>query len=520
MGNQAGDVKVVGADEAAVAHVDQLPFDRGQAAAADHREQAFVRRAVAGIEHPACLVQGHKQQLVLVRYDDVAGQQVADAAAVNRTCAHGGHSGGGEAFRQEGHDVFVGRRGRVFSRAAGNVGQAARAGHQPHTHFDQADVAFHRRYALGGIHRYFTAATQRQAANGRHHRHRRVSQLEHHGLQFGFHAVQRVYSARHEGRQHGLQISPGREHLVVRPDDHAFVAGLSQIHPARQAFGHVGADGVHFGFDAGDQHVALNAVQGPQTNRVVFMQRGACGGERRSLRAQHVFGEVLAGIHRQAAARNECLRRGTPGALRRVHTASLSHRPVEYPVRQRRSRNRGTRFNVFLDPVRDLQPACFLPQLKRPLAGAEAPAHGKVDVARGFGNGGQVNGRVMKLVPQNRPQETSLSAFRVAQQGQAFTGGLFQHAADHVVGLGTAGHVFHAFRVQPQNIAADFFIKTRTGFLAQAFGFEQLGQHRRCAVDVFKRVRRRLARTQVVLQRLDDMRHRVQAHHVRRAEGA
>ena len=94
----------------------------------------------------------------------------------------------------------------------------------------------------------------------------------------------------------------------------------------------------------------------------------------------------------------------------------------------------------------------------------------------------------MKLVAQNGPEETGLGAFRVAQQFQAFASRLFQHAAHHIIGLGTAGHVFHAFRVQAQDVAADFFVKTRAGFLTQAFQFQQFGQHRRRAVNVFKRV--------------------------------
>ena len=334
--NQAGNVKVMRADEAAVTHVDQLAGDGGQAAAARHRKQALVRRAVARVEHGARLVQSHEQQLVLVRHDDVAGQQVTKAAAVQRAGAHRGHRGSSEAFGQKRQDVLVGGGCGVFSRAARNVGQAARTRHQAHTNFHQPEVAFHRRHALGGIHRQFAAAAQRQAANGRHHRHRCVTQLEHHSLQFSLHAVQRVHAAGHERRQHGLQVCTGREHLVVRPDHHAFVAFLGQVHAARQAFGHVRADGVHLGFDAGNQHVAIRTVQRPQADRVVFMQRGACRGERLGLRAQHVFREVLARIHRQAAAGNEFLRCGAPRALGRVNATRLGHRPVEHPVGQRR----------------------------------------------------------------------------------------------------------------------------------------------------------------------------------------
>ena len=41
--------------------------------------------------------------------------------------------------------------------------------------FDQADVAFHRRDALGRVQRHFAAAAQRHAAHRRDHRHVRVA---------------------------------------------------------------------------------------------------------------------------------------------------------------------------------------------------------------------------------------------------------------------------------------------------------------------------------------------------------
>ena len=45
--NQAGNVKVMGTDKAAVAHVDELALDGGQAITAHHREAALKGRAVA-----------------------------------------------------------------------------------------------------------------------------------------------------------------------------------------------------------------------------------------------------------------------------------------------------------------------------------------------------------------------------------------------------------------------------------------------------------------------------------------
>jgi hypothetical protein len=62
------------------------------------------------VEH-ARLVQGHKQQLILVRHDQVAVQQITELAALNGAGAHLGHGGGGEAFGQELQNVLVGRQG-------------------------------------------------------------------------------------------------------------------------------------------------------------------------------------------------------------------------------------------------------------------------------------------------------------------------------------------------------------------------------------------------------------------------
>ena len=309
---------------------------------------------------------------------------------------------------------------------------------------------------------------------------------------------------------------------MVGPDHQAFVAFLGQFDRQTQAFDHIRADGVHLGLDAGDQHIALVAIERPQTNGVIFMQRGAGGLELGRVGAQHVFRKILAFVNRQLAAGNEGLAGGAPGAFRRMHATGSGHRAVEHPVRQRRRTQRLAGVNVFLDPVRHFHPTGFLPQLERALAGTKPPAHRKVDVAGGFGNAGEMHRSVMKLVAQHGPQKARLGAFSMAQQPQALAGRLFQHAANHFIGFRAAGHVFHAFRVQPQDVAAHFFIETRAGFLAQAFGLQQAGQHRRRAIHLGKRVFNLAAsdRAEVVLQRLDDVRHRVQPDHVGGAEGA
>ena len=232
------------------------------------------------MEHRAYFVEGDVQQLVLVCNDHVAVQQIADLAAFNRAGADLGHGSGSEAFGQEGQHILVGGSGGVFGCAARDVRQATGARHQTHTDFHQADVAFHGGHTFGGVNRQLAATAQREAANGGHHWHAGIAHFQHHALQLSLNAFNHVHASGHEGRQHALQVGAGREHLIVRPDHHALVAFFRQIDTQRQALGDIGADGVHLGFDAGNQHVAhcsVIAVQCPQANRVIFMQRGASG---------------------------------------------------------------------------------------------------------------------------------------------------------------------------------------------------------------------------------------------------
>ena len=110
-----------------------------------------------------------------------------------------------------------------------------------------------------------------------------------------------------------------------------------------------------------------------------------------------------------------------------------------------------------------------------------------------------------------------MRAFRVTQQLQALAGRLLQHAAVDLVGLRAAGHVLAFLQVKAQDVAALLLVETGARLLAQVLQLQQLGQHGRRAEAVVKRVG--LGR-KVVLQRLDDVRHGVQAHHVGGAEGA
>ena len=289
-----------------------------------------------------------------------------------------------------------------------------------------------------------------------------------------------------------------------------------QVHAARQTGGDVGADGMHFGFDAGDQHLF---VQRPQTHGRVFVQSAARRGRRSSLRALHIFGKMLTRIDRQLTARYEGLRGRAPRALRRVHTTGLGYRPFEHPARQRLAAQRLAGVDVLLNPLRHLQPTGFLPELERALFAAKAPAHRQINVARRLGNALQMNRRIVQLVAQNGPQKARLGAFGFAQKFQALAGRLFEHAADYIIGLGATGHIVHGLRVQAQDVAALFFVKACAGFLAQTFGLQQTGQHWRRGIERGKRVGV-LAVAKIVLQGADHMRHGVQPHHIGCAESA
>jgi hypothetical protein len=200
-----------------------------------------------------------------------------------------------------------------------------------------------------------------------------------------------------------------------------------------------------------------------------------------------------------------------------VHATRLGHRTLEHPLGQRRVAQRLARVDVFLHHLRHVQPAGLLPQLERALLHAEAPAHGLVHVTRVVGNGAQVDGGVVEAVAQDGPEELALRAFAVAQQAQALCGRLLEHAAIDLVGLGAARHVLPAVELEAQHIAADLLVEAGLGLLAQVAQLQQLLQHGGRAETGVERIR--LDR-QVVLQGLDHVRERIQAHHVRGAEGA
>ena len=180
-----------------------------------------------------------------------------------------------------------------------------------------------------------------------------------------------------------------------------------------------------------------------------------------------------------------------------MHTACaavrLGHRTFENPIWQWRIAQRFARVDVFLDPVGHLEPAGLLPQLKRPLLDAKAPAHGKVNIACGFGNAVQMDRGVVKLVAQNGPQKARLGAFGIAQQVQPLACFFLQHAPDHFIGLLARCHIVALTPVgccvKPQDVAANLFVKAAIGFLPQCTHADQLGQHGRCGKAAVERIR-------------------------------
>ena len=121
----------------------------------------------------------------------------------------------------------------------------------------------------------------------------------------------------------------------------------------------------------------------------------------------------------------------------------------------------------------------------------------------------------MERVAQDRPQELRLRIGRFAQQLQALGRRLLQDAVDDGVGLGAAGHVGAARRVEALDVLADLLVEAGTGLLAQRALLDQAADDGRRRVARIERIV-----LQVVLQRLDDVGHGVEAHDVRGAERA
>ncbi|MNS90022.1 hypothetical protein D3C72_1240560 [compost metagenome] len=294
----AGNQHVVLGDKAAFAHVDQGAAQGGCATATRDWERLALRRAPARLRHGLGLGECHKQQLVAVRHDDIVSLQVAQGLRLQRAGADRGLGGGRKAVGQERQQVVAGRILGMARCLVGHVGEAASAGHQAHTHFHQADVAFHVRHAACAVQQQLAAAAQRHAVHSPHHRYLRIAhgqeELLHNLLDLvdGHGALQR------KGGHHGLQIGTHAERGVARPDDQGVKVLLGKRQCSLQVFHHIGADGVHLGLDAEDQHLV---IQRPGTRGLALGQGSACRAP--ILRcvaclAQHALGEQLARIHR------------------------------------------------------------------------------------------------------------------------------------------------------------------------------------------------------------------------------
>jgi hypothetical protein len=122
---------------------------------------------------------------------------------------------------------------------------------------------------------------------------------------------------------------------------------------------------------------------------------------------------------------------------------------------------------------------------------------------------------VVEGVAQDRPHELRLRVGAFAQQLQSLGRCLLQDAVHQGIGLLAGRDVLTLGRVQAQDVLAHLLVEAGAALLAERALVDQRGQHRRRGVGGIERVV-----LEVVLQRADDVRHRVQAHHVGGAEGA
>jgi hypothetical protein len=117
-------------------------------------------------------------------------------------------------------------------------------------------------------------------------------------------------------------------------------------------------------------------------------------------------------------------------------------------------------------------------------------------------------------VAENRPQELRLRVLRFAQQLQTLCRRTLQNATDQIVGFRAAVDILTRLRVEHLDGLAFLLVEAATGLLTQRALLHQFSQHRRRFVDQEERIV-----LQRVLHRLDDVRHRIETDHVRRAEG-
>ena len=162
------------------------------------------------------------EQLVLVRHDDVAPQQVAELSVLDRARADLRRRRAREGVGEELHEVGVGVAGRRhLGGAARHVGQAAAGRQQADADLDEAHVALHRRDAPRRMERDLAAAAERDAAHRGDDRHGRIAHAQHRVLQLLHLGHDALAAALHEDRHQRLEVGAGREHVVGRPDHEA-----------------------------------------------------------------------------------------------------------------------------------------------------------------------------------------------------------------------------------------------------------------------------------------------------------
>jgi len=148
------------------------------------------------------------------------------------------------------------------------------------------------------------------------------------------------------------------------------------------------------------------------------------------------------------------------------------------------------------------------------LLGTEAPAHGEVDVTGGFGDRFQGDSSVVEGVAQDAPHKLGLRVARLTQGLQALGCRLLEDVGDFLVGLAASRHVLAGFGVELQDGLAFLLEVASLGLLTQVAQLQQLGQRCGGGEGVSERIV-----LGAVLQGLHHVGHRVQAHHVRGAEG-
>ena len=290
---------------------------------------------------------------------------------------------------------------------------------------------------------------------------------------------------------------------------------LGELDRLQQPVDHRRADEVQLGGDARDQHLA---VERPDANVVVLEDLGARLSGAVALGADDAVAERLALVDRQRARRDEARVRGAARAFGPMHAGVAAAEAFEHPRRQRRGAERLAGVDVFLDPLRDLRPAGLLPELERPLARAEAPAHREVDVARALGDVGRGARRRSGSCRAGSPTGTAPadSSSRAAASG-----------ARPAASSGCARRSRRPCRRRRRSCrspgrSAGCPCRPSCRSRRRSSGRAR----RRRAASAAPAASRSSAkngsscRAEVVLQRLDDVRHRVEADDVGGAEGA